>query len=1006
MAAAALQPCPDAELFLALVDRSIGEGERQALEQHIDGCADCRALVAALLRDVGRDMDGAAAHRPAAPSTASAMASHGGGADGERLGRGVQLGRYIIVDWLGAGGMGAVYVAFDPQLDRKIALKILRRPVSDRAAKESASQSLIREAQAMARLQDPNVVTVYDVGAVDEQVYVAMEYVDGGTLRRWLAERPRSQAEILTIFRFAGKGLAAAHRASLVHRDFKPDNVLIATDGRVRVTDFGLARGPRAETNPTLESSPETSPTAPDEPEPVRSGVAGTPAYMAPEQLRGGKADARSDQFGFCVALHEALWGARPFAGRTIVELAASVRSGQLVVPPAAREAPRWLRQAVLRGLSLRPEDRWPSVDALLDALQAGTRRSRWAWIAGALAFVVAAGAAVAFNTRANTPADPCHGGRAALAGAWDATTKAAGAKAFHASGKPFADDTWGRVAAGLDSYAAEWATMRDESCTATRHGDQSAQLLDLRTACLDERLAELRAVATLLGQADAALVTRAANSTPTIAPLAHCADAKALLAVAPVPSPEVGAQVSAMYDRLAHIHALIYAGDEPGARKLAEPALAETRALKYRPLEARAALLLGQVDMLASHPKDAERDLLAAIVAGEAGRDDQMKAIAEISLAQTIRELDGRFTEADDWTHLALSTIERMGGDDTLEAQGETTLAATCFREGKTDEGLAHADRARQIIAGMHADTSVSSANLENTVALLLQRKGDLPGALAAAERARDAFVAAHGAHGRSLGSVEMNIGAMLTASGRPAEAVPHLEKARAILEEASGPENLITLNAIDDLAWAEGMIGEEEKALVLHHQVLEIEIRTMGPDHPQVGGTQVMIGDAYQGLGRYQEALAAYEDADRIAKKVGNDLGMEAGQLDAGMAESLTHLNRFREALEMTKRALAGETTDGSRAALLTAQADAYLGLHDGANALRAAEQANAIQTDDLIQTAQTRFALARALGAAHGDLARARDLATQARATWAGMTGQESSLDEVDAWLAAHK
>ncbi|EDM79940.1 WD-repeat protein [Plesiocystis pacifica SIR-1] len=340
----------------------------------------------------------------------------------------VHIGHYTIIGTVGAGGMGVVYVAQDQRLGRRVALKLLR---SNRVGRR-ARVRLQREAQAMARLAHPNVVTVHEVGEhEDDELFVAMEFVGGSNLRDWLKAEPRTWRAIVDTFLQAGEGLAAAHDAGLVHRDFKPDNVLVGDDGRVRVADFGLAQhtpdieithppedleaalsqsqhgvaGTHASSRGAQRGS-ETSIRAPEPKEPdavqprpappsqsaelaivldtplTETGtVMGTPAYMAPEQHRGLKADARSDQFSFCVALWEALHDQRPFAGRNLQQLVENVLEGEIDEPRNSAEVPAWLRTILRRGLATNPNHRWPSMRAMLHALSRDPdvlRRRRW----------------------------------------------------------------------------------------------------------------------------------------------------------------------------------------------------------------------------------------------------------------------------------------------------------------------------------------------------------------------------------------------------------------------------------------------------------------------------------------------------------------------------------------------------------------------------------------------------------------------------------------------------
>ncbi|MEX1363848.1 MAG: serine/threonine-protein kinase [Nannocystaceae bacterium] len=299
-----------------------------------------------------------------------------------RLAPGTKVGPYVVSLRVGAGAMGEVYAAHDPRLDRPVALKLLRRRARTNTRGNGAAR-LLREGQALARLSHPNVVPVYDMGTVRDRVYVAMELVEGATLRRWARAQVRPWREVLAVMLEAGEGLAAAHRAGMVHRDFKPDNVLVDSRGHARVMDFGLARGLRRAKPPSHRDPRDLELTL------TRSGaVMGTPSYMSPEQHSGHRVDARSDQFSFCVALYELLYGVRPFLGPSVVALARQKWHEQVrdprrgPLPCRGRDVPRWLHRAVVRGLHPDPDQRWPSMDVLLEALAPDRQPpQRWRWL-------------------------------------------------------------------------------------------------------------------------------------------------------------------------------------------------------------------------------------------------------------------------------------------------------------------------------------------------------------------------------------------------------------------------------------------------------------------------------------------------------------------------------------------------------------------------------------------------------------------------------------------------
>jgi serine/threonine protein kinase len=278
-----------------------------------------------------------------------------------------KLGRFPLLRKLGAGGMSTVYIGRDERLDRYVAIKLLRG-----ASSSQAMARLEREAQAMARLAHPNVVRVYEIGDVDNVPFIVMELVEGVTLRAWLGQTQRTLDEIVEVFAAAARGLAAAHDKGLVHRDFKPDNVMVADDGRVLVMDFGLARGEFDRPGPT-QADAQLSDNAVELT--ATGAILGTPAYMAPEQFLGEVADARTDQFCFSVALWEAIHGQRPFSGSSFAALSSAVIEGARA--PSSADVPRHIRRVLERGLEADPDARWPSMAALVEVMTSSTASRR-----------------------------------------------------------------------------------------------------------------------------------------------------------------------------------------------------------------------------------------------------------------------------------------------------------------------------------------------------------------------------------------------------------------------------------------------------------------------------------------------------------------------------------------------------------------------------------------------------------------------------------------------------
>ncbi|MEX1363367.1 MAG: serine/threonine-protein kinase, partial [Nannocystaceae bacterium] len=305
-----------------------------------------------------------------------------------------RFGRYVVLDVLGKGGMGLVLKGYDEQLDRPVAIKVLHEHLG-----RQHTARLEREAQAMARLSHPHVVQVYEVGELEGRTFVAMELVKGQTVRQWMDQQPRpGWAACVELFVQLGEGLAAAHRRGLVHRDFKPGNAMLDEDGRARVLDFGLARrgGEQVDDAPNViqRARTDVQQVVPLEQPLTQTGaVLGTPAYMPPEQMGGQEADARSDQFSFCVTLYEALYGERPYEGETMSALMVAMRGGQVRPAPRGSDVPTALRRVLLRGLAAEPAERWPSMEALLEELRRLVAPSRgWRWIAGVGAVALLAG--------------------------------------------------------------------------------------------------------------------------------------------------------------------------------------------------------------------------------------------------------------------------------------------------------------------------------------------------------------------------------------------------------------------------------------------------------------------------------------------------------------------------------------------------------------------------------------------------------------------------------------
>jgi hypothetical protein len=507
--------CLDACELADFVHGALAPREAAAIERHVARCPACRTLLSLVARSDSR----APLAWAASVSSLGSLPDRPGDAPAALV-EGARVGRYVLRARLGAGAMGVVFSAHDPELEREIAVKLLRSDLDDDAPRLPLTARLLREAQAMARLAHPNVVAVHDVGWFGDHIFIAMELVQGQTLAQWLAAAPRPIAEVLAMFIAAGSGLAAAHAAGLVHRDFKPENVLVGRDGRVRVTDFGLAD----------RAAPPGAPTEHGLDRPAV--VAGTPFYMAPEQLSGDPIDARTDQFGFCVAIYAALTGRHPLR-----------RAGVRADRPARDSLPGWLWRTLRRGLAVDRAQRYPSMDELLARLSRGRQRQRGIRIAAAVAVVATCSGALAaarlgdgalagdVGDAAAGGAPSCRGAARLLAGIWDPPRAGSVERAFRASRRPDAGAAFTAASLLLDQYANQWIAMRTEACErARRTGGGPDPAAELRVDCLDARRGELRELTDRLAAADDGLVDGAVIAVRALGPLGVCGDDEGLL--------------------------------------------------------------------------------------------------------------------------------------------------------------------------------------------------------------------------------------------------------------------------------------------------------------------------------------------------------------------------------------------------------------------------------------------------------------------------------------------
>ncbi|MEM6993107.1 MAG: serine/threonine-protein kinase [Myxococcota bacterium] len=812
--------------------------------------------------------------RPVSPpveptTTINATGSPSVSASHSLLARGATIGRYVVLDKIGVGGMGVVYSAYDPELDRKLAIKLLSATDDVSSVRR---RRLLREGQAMAKLTHPNVIAVHDVGTVDEQVFVAMTFIDGDTLRGWL-RADRTWQQIVAVFVAAGRGLAAAHEAGLVHRDFKPDNVMVSKAGRVVVMDFGLARaavrddGPSAAESGVVHGRVLVPPTGLEATVTAAGAVMGTPAYMSAEQHEGRPTDARSDQFAFCVAMYEALFGQRPFAGEELTALAVNVCCGNLREPPSSSPVPGWLKAAVIKGLAVEPEARHANMRALLGELEA----DRAVWRRRMVPLVAAAGLAgvgVAAGVWIDDGPGVCDQADGRVDAVWSEARGNAIAAAFSKTGLTFADETWPAVAAAVDEYVAALRTGYTDACEATHvRNEQSTQVLDRRGACLARGQAELSALLDLLEAGDPIAVEHALAAVQDLPPPRRCADPQLYSVATLQPEPQDAARVEALRPELGQVAALRRAGLSEAGHARAEALATQAREVGYAPLLAQAVLHVAAFHLERGQPVQAERAYREALAAGLRGHADDVAAQAAVELVAVVGDDPERLDEAEGWAELAAALLGRGGSDPDAEAR------LLAFR------------------------------------ASILRRGGRLREATDALERAVSQTERAHGPGDARVANASAELADVLVVSGEFHRARELYERALKIDESILGrdhPRSATILHALGDLSLATGAFGP---ALAYHQRGLSIREAVRGADGVELVDSLRALGRAYSGLSRADEASKHLTRATELAEaRLGRTHPVTVAaladhaeaQLRAGNADAAARL--LRDALSRT--------------------------------------------------------------------------------------------------------
>jgi len=876
------------------------------LEAHLADCDDCRRLAFALAGDAleGQGSLGSTRPAPGAPQEAAHAPT--------------QLGRFQIEAEIGRGGMGCVYRARDPELDRTVAIKVKR---AHGRLDGDGDERLRREAHALARLNHPNVVAVYETGRDGAAMYVVMEYVDGTTLDRWLALAPRTPREIIDLLVAVARGLSAAHGAGLIHRDVKPRNIFIAQSGLAKIGDFGLARvgAPGHETAALTGESDAHGELIQLS---VSRSIIGTPAYMAPEQLTGATVDERSDQFAFCVTALEALTGQRPFTGQSTEALFAAISAGARSPRPDGVSPRIW--RALLRGVATDPARRFPSMTALVAEL--GEVKSPVRWIAAG-AVVIAA--AVAIPLLATRPATRCAEPDDQAQRVFNSARQGSIAGWLAANGQAAQA---GSVTRFLTDYGERWRAASRTSCLATERGTQSAALLDRQRQCLARRQHRIDDLERMV-PASTSPTTRlhALRALEAIPDPESCLTAEAAGEPPPVKRAEVVAELDRRIDHLLNVLA---SGQAASVLDESDAVIQDARASDYPPVLARALITRAKLDNALEHYDAIDQLLDEAGRAAAASGDDLLVAEAWTRRVYAMVHLHGRVAEARHWISAADAAVLRAGDPPELRAHLDLSIGILAIESGDYTAARTSFAAALAIYERRSPRSNLELAAGHNSLATAYMRSGERDEAARHYEQALALVRAVQGdLHPFTVATLN-NLGALF-AKPDPQRAIGYLEQARTLGAQLLGADSPSVALSLENLSNARGALGDARGALADARQSYAILQRALGPQHPRTAKALGHIADALMELGETTEAVKAYrEAADLLAKSLGpTDISVD--EAHSGLGDALGATGDYPGAMAEYRAAIAGydasDAADSEEAAVVRVQLASFL-LHTG--------------------------------------------------------------------------
>ena len=827
---------------------------------------------------------------------------------GLRAAEPVTIGHYVLLRRLGAGGGGVVYAAYDTELDRKVAIKVLRAQSGCDAT--SMASRLIREARALARLTHPNIVAVHGVeadeiddpscvlGGPDRGIYVVMELVDGTDARAWLRVNPRPWREVLAVFLDAARGLAFAHAHGIVHRDFKPSNVMLGDDGRVRVLDFGIARMLDDVGASEQDVDPTCRPLAPAEA--TRTGtVLGTPAYMAPEQHASGTVDPRTDIYAFCATLYEALTGVRPFPGSDLGELLALKLARRVAVPERIHRVPAAVMRVVMSGLHPEPRCRPGSIEQVIARLEHTLARARNLGTAAGAAASLAI-AVIVTRALSDDVDDRCDRADREFAETWNDEARSAIGNAFAASRLVHAEETWAHVEPALASWGDRWSRARVDACrvaagaTADAATADAATIVGDRLSCLERARAHFGGVVRLFQSqgADAEVVVNAASVVAALSAPEDCNRS------------ESGGVAAARMDLVgfADAWAAADAGKLDEAKTIAERLHTEAEAENDHADMARAGIVLSRAARGHDDVVGSEELLWTALYDAERATDDGLvsEILVDLVLVATER---GRYEEAERFAAHAEARMDRGGVAATLPTRLRYYLGRTRIQQGRFTEAESELREVLAVLERSEQPHGLLHAEVWNVLGVSLGHQGRFA-------EARTAYLTALSLQSRLLGPNHPrngvylgNAAIILTRLGWLASAEGELTRAIELLEQDGVSSRTRLANVLSNLGIVYAQTARADEALTAQTRALELMTEALGPDHPRVAEVSTARAQTLVGIGRGADALV---DARRAVSILEHHPDHQARPMAlAKLMGALRLVGSFEEAAKIGERA-----------------------------------------------------------------------------------------------------